>query len=96
MPRRRKDPAQLTRRIEPAKLRLLRRLVPESQILTREYLCRAYLDEERDICAIARDAGCTPSSVVFHLVTYGIPMRPAALRRIGPVGRRGGPRRARG
>jgi hypothetical protein len=88
MPRRRKDPSQLSRRIEPAKLRVLRRLVPESETLTREYLCEQYLDEERDICAIARDAGCTPSSVVFHLVAYGIPMRPAALRRIGPVGRR--------
>jgi hypothetical protein len=87
-PHRRKDPAQLSRRIERSKLRMLRRLVPESEILNREYLCRMYLDEERDICAIARDAGCTPSSVVFHLVAYGIPMRPAAIRRIGPAGRR--------
>lgn len=51
----------------------LRRLAPSG--LSREALCRAYLDEGRSVTAIAQQAGCTPRTVLFNLALHGIPIR---------------------
>jgi hypothetical protein len=86
--------AKLARTADHARLEAVRRLSPAAERLTREYLCTAYLDEERDICAIAREVGCRPGTVLFHLAVYGIPLRPPLLRTINPLTRpRGSGRR---
>ncbi len=88
--------AKLARTADRARLEALLRLSPAADILTRDYLCKAYLDEERDICTIAREAGCRPGTVVFHLAVHGIPLRPPLQQRIDPATRRMGRERRGG
>jgi hypothetical protein len=68
-------PARLTN----ATRRRLLRDAPEG--LSRPALTKAYLEDERSICSIAREVGCSARTVLLHLALHGIPFHSTWRRR---------------